>query len=148
MWFRRFLRCSTFLRVWLFKKCLMVIFSVLHENLIKIRIAPPYPTFKCGLFWTSWPRMTWTWHDATKSPGGCLEVSQTRFRLFRRLYFSLVQQLCPARPTMTDGKKSDLWPDLWCHQWPADKIRNIFGKLMPGASYAVFGSRICQKFGR
>ena len=67
----------------------------------------PNPKFLIWPFLISWPWMTLIWHKVAKGLRGYLEVSQTRFMSFHRLYFNLIRLLGLANPSMTDNKK---WP--------------------------------------
>ena len=44
-------------------------------------------------------------------------------------FFHLKWLLSPAKPAMTQSKKSDLWPDLWRHHWLSNKISQDIPKV-------------------
>ena len=52
---------------------------------------------------------------------------------FHRLCFNLIRLLFLAKPAMENNKISELWPDLWRHRWPSDKLLQLFREFKPEA---------------
>ena len=94
--------------------------------------------FKFGLFLTSWHWMTLIGHKVTKGLGGHLEISQTRFIPFHRLYFNLIRSLCSTKPAMTDNKNLTSDPTCDVISIFPTKFCNLFGKFKPGAIECSF----------
>ena len=120
-------------------KCFWVIFCVLDENLTwKHASHHQNPKFWIWPFLTSWHWMTMSWRKVTKDLGEYLEVSQTRYTSFNRLYFNMIRPLFPAKRTMTDNKKLTFDPICDVISDVQTKFCNIFGKVKPGAIKCCF----------
>ena len=79
--------------------------------LTKIWLESMYHTNKFKIldltFLTLWPWFDTRSQKARSIPGTIRIVSAAKYR-----YSNLIRPLCPAKPAVTNGKKSDIWPDL------------------------------------
>ena len=149
-----FLWFPTFFLFGLFQKCFQIFFFIsktitISTTITNYHIVISKTTYK--IIFEHWPKNMYllqcsnpkftfltfsglmtsndlTWHEVTKGLGEYLEESQTWPTSFHQLCSKLIWPICPETPVMTNTK-SVLWPVLWHHQCPSNKISQGIQKV-------------------